>query len=127
LTGCYLSGILDIRPRGPAPGLVATLGFAFVVYRLSRRINLTVFFTVVGTLLMVVAAGLVVYLVYASTAVSFFLILSRRAAREKKAGNRATPSRHGKTVPATVAPGGGAVQNVAAARFRSTRGGRRRR
>jgi len=44
---------------GALGGLVCALGFSFAVYRLGRRINLGVFFTVVGTLLMVFAAGLV--------------------------------------------------------------------
>lgn len=39
-------------------GLAAALGLAFVIYRLGRRINIGRFFTVVGALLMVFAAGL---------------------------------------------------------------------
>jgi high-affinity iron transporter len=44
---------------GALGGLVCAAGFSFAVYRLGRRINLGIFFTVVGTLLMVFAAGLV--------------------------------------------------------------------
>jgi len=44
---------------GAVAGLVGALGFSFAVYRLGRRVNLGIFFTVVGTLLMIFAAGLV--------------------------------------------------------------------
>jgi high-affinity iron transporter len=44
---------------GAAGGLACALGFSFVVYRAGRRVNLGIFFTTVGTLLMVFAAGLV--------------------------------------------------------------------
>lgn len=44
---------------GGALGLVAALALALVVYRLGRRINLSVFFGVVGAVLIVFAAGLV--------------------------------------------------------------------
>lgn len=43
---------------GAVGGLVAALGFALAVYRLGARINIGRFFTVVGTVLMVFAAGL---------------------------------------------------------------------
>ena len=44
---------------GAAAGLACALAFSFAVFRLGRRINLGVFFTVVGTVLLVFAAGLV--------------------------------------------------------------------
>jgi high-affinity iron transporter len=44
---------------GGAVGLVLALGLAFAIYRLGKRLNLAVFFTTVGALLMVFAAGLV--------------------------------------------------------------------
>ncbi len=122
---------------GAAAGLAGALGFSYALYRLGRRVNLGIFFTVVGTLLMVFAAGLVAdivenlqqlgwvhllsghlwdtrrqlsegssigdvfhslvgyadqptalqlvaYLLYAGTAVSFFLGLSRRDARARR-------------------------------------------
>ena len=43
---------------GAAIGLVGALGIAFVIYRLGHRLNLSRFFTVIGVLLMVFAAGL---------------------------------------------------------------------
>ena len=43
---------------GAVAGLVATLGFAVAVYRLGAKINVARFFTVVGAILMVFAAGL---------------------------------------------------------------------
>jgi high-affinity iron transporter len=43
---------------GAAIGLVCALGIAFVIYRLGHRLNLSRFFTVIGVLLMVFAAGL---------------------------------------------------------------------
>jgi|HubBroStandDraft_2_1064218.scaffolds.fasta_scaffold138083_1 high-affinity iron transporter len=43
---------------GAAIGLVCSLGIAFVIYRLGHRLNLARFFTVIGVLLMVFAAGL---------------------------------------------------------------------
>jgi high-affinity iron transporter len=43
---------------GAATGLVAALGIAFVIYRLGHKLNLGRFFTVIGVLLMVFAAGL---------------------------------------------------------------------
>jgi high-affinity iron transporter len=45
---------------GAAIGLAGALGIAFVIYRLGHRLNLGRFFTVVGVLLMVFAAGLLV-------------------------------------------------------------------
>ncbi len=45
---------------GGAIGLVLALGCAFAIYRLGKRINVAVFFKVVGALLMVFAAGLLV-------------------------------------------------------------------
>jgi high-affinity iron transporter len=43
---------------GALIGLAGSLVIAFVIYRLGHRINLTRFFTVIGVLLMVFAAGL---------------------------------------------------------------------
>ncbi|MBV9094584.1 MAG: FTR1 family protein [Streptosporangiaceae bacterium] len=43
---------------GAAIGLAGALGIAFVIYRLGHRLNLGRFFTVIGVLLMVFAAGL---------------------------------------------------------------------
>ncbi len=43
---------------GAAIGLAGALGVAFVIYRLGHRLNLARFFTVIGILLMVFAAGL---------------------------------------------------------------------
>jgi high-affinity iron transporter len=43
---------------GAAIGLAGALGIAFVIYRLGHRLNLARFFTVIGILLMVFAAGL---------------------------------------------------------------------
>jgi high-affinity iron transporter len=43
---------------GAAIGLAGALGIAFVIYHLGHRLNLARFFTVIGTLLMVFAAGL---------------------------------------------------------------------
>jgi high-affinity iron transporter len=43
---------------GGALGLAGGLGIAFVIYRLGHRLNLARFFTVIGVLLMVFAAGL---------------------------------------------------------------------
>jgi high-affinity iron transporter len=43
---------------GAAIGLAAALVIAFVIYRLGHRLNLARFFTVIGILLMVFAAGL---------------------------------------------------------------------
>ncbi len=43
---------------GAAIGLAGALGVAFVIYRLGHRLNLSKFFTVIGVLLMVFAAGL---------------------------------------------------------------------
>jgi high-affinity iron transporter len=43
---------------GAAVGLAGALGLAFVIYRLGHRLNLARFFTVIGVLLMVFAAGL---------------------------------------------------------------------
>jgi high-affinity iron transporter len=45
---------------GAGIGLALSLALAFVIYRLGRRINLGLFFKVVGALLMVFAAGLLV-------------------------------------------------------------------
>ena len=45
---------------GGAGGLAVSLVGAFAIYRLSKRINVAVFFTVVGALLMVFAAGILV-------------------------------------------------------------------
>ena len=44
---------------GGLAGLVCALGVALAIFRLGRRLNLTVFFTTVGALLMVFAAGLI--------------------------------------------------------------------
>jgi len=43
---------------GAAIGLAGALAIAFVIYRLGHRLNLSRFFTVIGILLMVFAAGL---------------------------------------------------------------------
>ena len=43
---------------GAAIGLAGALAVAFVIYRLGHRLNLARFFTVIGVLLMVFAAGL---------------------------------------------------------------------
>jgi high-affinity iron transporter len=43
---------------GAAIGLAGALTIAFVIYRLGHRLNLAQFFTVIGVLLMVFAAGL---------------------------------------------------------------------
>jgi high-affinity iron transporter len=43
---------------GAAIGLACALGIAFFIYRLGHKLNLARFFTVIGTLLMVFAAGL---------------------------------------------------------------------
>jgi|SRR5579862_1489 len=43
---------------GGAVGLVAALAFAFAVYRLGAKVDIGRFFTIVGALLMVFAAGL---------------------------------------------------------------------
>jgi high-affinity iron transporter len=43
---------------GAAIGLAGALAIAFVIYRLGHRLNLSKFFTVIGILLMVFAAGL---------------------------------------------------------------------
>ncbi len=43
---------------GALIGLAGALGIAFVIYRLGHRLNLAKFFTVIGVLLMVFAAGL---------------------------------------------------------------------
>jgi high-affinity iron transporter len=43
---------------GAAVGLIGALAIAFVIYRLGHRLNLGRFFTVIGVLLMVFAAGL---------------------------------------------------------------------
>jgi high-affinity iron transporter len=43
---------------GAAIGLAGSLGIAFVIYRLGHKLNLGRFFTVIGVLLMVFAAGL---------------------------------------------------------------------
>ena len=43
---------------GASIGLACALGIAFVIYRLGHRLNLGRFFTVIGVLLMVFAAGL---------------------------------------------------------------------
>jgi high-affinity iron transporter len=43
---------------GAVIGLAGALGIAFVIYRLGHRLNLSRFFTVIGVLLMVFAAGL---------------------------------------------------------------------
>ncbi len=40
-------------------GLIAALGVAYAIFRAGKRLNLSVFFTIVGTLLIVFAAGLV--------------------------------------------------------------------
>src|SRR5271169_3595826 len=43
---------------GAVIGLAGALGIAFVIYRLGHKINLARFFTVIGVLLMIFAAGL---------------------------------------------------------------------
>ncbi|HYK30102.1 MAG TPA: FTR1 family protein [Streptosporangiaceae bacterium] len=43
---------------GAVIGLVGSLGIAFVIYRLGHKLNLGKFFTIIGVLLMVFAAGL---------------------------------------------------------------------
>jgi high-affinity iron transporter len=43
---------------GAAIGLAASLAISFVIYRLGHKLNLANFFTVIGVLLMVFAAGL---------------------------------------------------------------------
>ena len=43
---------------GAVVGLAGGLGIAFVIYRLGHKLNLARFFTVIGVLLMVFAAGL---------------------------------------------------------------------
>jgi high-affinity iron transporter len=43
---------------GAAIGLAGALGIAFVIYRLGHKLNLARFFTVIGLLLMIFAAGL---------------------------------------------------------------------
>jgi high-affinity iron transporter len=43
---------------GALIGLAGSLGIAFVIYRLGHRLNLARFFTVIGVLLMIFAAGL---------------------------------------------------------------------
>ena len=43
---------------GALIGLAGSLGIAFVIYRLGHKLNLARFFTVIGVLLMVFAAGL---------------------------------------------------------------------
>ena len=43
---------------GAVIGLAGGLGIAFVIYRLGHKLNLARFFTVIGVLLMVFAAGL---------------------------------------------------------------------
>ncbi len=43
---------------GAAIGLAGALGIAFAIYRLGHRLNLGRFFTIVGVLLMIFAAGL---------------------------------------------------------------------
>ena len=43
---------------GAAIGLAASLGIAFAIYRLGHKLNLARFFTVIGVLLMIFAAGL---------------------------------------------------------------------
>jgi high-affinity iron transporter len=45
---------------GGAAGLAVSLVIAFAMYRLGKRINVALFFTVVGALLMVFAAGILV-------------------------------------------------------------------
>ena len=45
---------------GAVVGFVLSMGCAFVIYRLGKRVNVAVFFKVVGALLMVFAAGLLV-------------------------------------------------------------------
>ncbi|HXQ91251.1 MAG TPA: FTR1 family protein [Acidimicrobiales bacterium] len=45
---------------GGAVGLALALALAFVIYRLGKRVNVALFFKVVGALLMVFAAGLLV-------------------------------------------------------------------
>jgi high-affinity iron transporter len=57
-----LAIVLSTSPAGAlsgaAIGLAGALAIAFVIYRLGHRLNLARFFTVIGMLLMVFAAGL---------------------------------------------------------------------
>jgi high-affinity iron transporter len=45
---------------GGAAGLAASLAIAFAIYRLGKKLNVALFFTAVGALLMVFAAGILV-------------------------------------------------------------------
>ena len=45
---------------GGIAGLVVSLGVAFAMYHLGKRINIAVFFTVIGALLIAFAAGILV-------------------------------------------------------------------
>ena len=45
---------------GGAAGLVVALGVAFAIYHLGKRLNISLFFKVIGVLLIVFAAGLLV-------------------------------------------------------------------
>lgn len=45
---------------GGAAGLVVSLALSFMIYRLGKRMNLALFFKVIGAVLMVFAAGLLV-------------------------------------------------------------------
>jgi high-affinity iron transporter len=57
-----LAIILSTSPAsalgGAVIGLAGALGIAFVIYRLGHKLNLARFFTIIGVLLMVFAAGL---------------------------------------------------------------------
>jgi high-affinity iron transporter len=63
---------------GAAGGLACALAFSLAVFRLGRRINLGVFFTVVGTVLMVFAAGLVADIVENLQQLGWLHVLSGR-------------------------------------------------
>src|ERR1700688_4600624 len=62
---------------GGVVGLVLALGCAFAIYRLGKRVNVAVFFKVVGALLMVFAAGLLVDAVENLQELGWLRILSR--------------------------------------------------
>jgi high-affinity iron transporter len=63
---------------GAGLGLVAALCVAFAIYRLGKRINLRVFFTVIGAVLMVFAAGLVADIVENLQQLGWLPVLDRQ-------------------------------------------------
>jgi high-affinity iron transporter len=63
---------------GATGGLACALAFSFAVFRLGRRINLSAFFTVIGTVLMVFAAGLVADIVENLQQLGWVHVLSGR-------------------------------------------------